>query len=67
MSEAQIDVMGADLYHWSAMDFGRYWRGVFKARLLHWSTRCLHAASSYSLSARGAAPARGSQSAIDGI
>ena len=53
VDQARVRTMGADLYHWSAMSFERFWRGVFTARIMHWMTATLQGASSYAMSARG--------------
>ena len=50
---AQINTVGADLYHWSAMTFRNHWRAVIGATIMRFVARSLQGASKHAHRQRG--------------
>ena len=50
---AQINTVGADLYHWSSMSFRNHWHAVLGATVMRFVARCLQGAGKHALRQRG--------------
>ena len=50
---AQINTVGADLYHWSAMSFRNHWRATVGVAIMKHAARCLRRAGASAASKRG--------------
>ena len=50
---AQINTVGADLYHWSAMSFRNHWRAAVGVAIMKHTARCLRGAGMSAVRKRG--------------
>ena len=50
---AQINTVGAGLYHWSAMSFRNHWRATVGVAIMKHAARCLRRAGTSAASKRG--------------